>query len=73
MKPRTHAILCACLCTFILNVNTQDYDIQDFDPSLEGPWSSVAATVTGVAKVPNGFVTHDGEISAAEDDHILGV
>tara|TARA_A100001037_G_scaffold288594_1_gene299424 strand:+ start:1926 stop:2096 length:171 start_codon:yes stop_codon:yes gene_type:complete len=56
-----------------LNVNTQDYDIQDFDPSLEGPWSSVAATVTGVAKVPNGFVTHDGEISAAEDDHIHGV
>ena len=51
----------------------QPYNIQDFDSTAPGPWSEIANTVTGVAKVPNGSVTIDGELSAAEYGNIPGV
>lgn len=54
-------------------LHAQPYDIQDFDPSAEGPWSAIHSTTTGVAKVPNGSVVLDGDISSEEYGHIPGV
>jgi hypothetical protein len=50
----------------------QSYNIQDFDPAAAGPWSAVDRTTVGVARVPNGSVTIDGQITPEEYGRIPG-
>jgi hypothetical protein len=71
---------CILICLVTIGValsdvglSAQPYNIQDFDPAGVGPWSAIPTTTTGVAKVPNGSVVLDGNISADEYGHIPGV
>ena len=72
-KPLLNYLLGSLVFTAGSALVAQPYNVQDFDSTAEGPWSEISKTVTGVAKVPNGSVSIDGELSAAEYGNIPGV
>lgn len=49
------------------------FDILDFDPTSEGPWSDVAATTLTVPQVADGSITLDGSTSDSEYGGFAGV
>lgn len=51
----------------------QTFDISTFEVDKPGPWSNRSSTTLMVPKVPNGSITGDGAVSAAEYGGFVGV
>jgi hypothetical protein len=61
------------ICAATAGLARAQYNIQDFDPTAEGPWSDVLATTLEVPQVLDGSIVLDASPSAQEYGGFAGV
>lgn len=61
------------LCLLVCGAAAQEFNVQEFDPSSAGPWSSAARTLVSVPIVGSGAVVLDGMLSDDEYGGFVGV
>lgn len=73
MKKLHASVLVAGLLSTVPCALAQPFDIYQFDPAAQGPWSDFTRTTLVVPKVPNGSVKLDGSASSAEYGGFQGI